>query len=499
MRSKQYLSTAALALLAACGGGGAATAPTPPVVESTFQTLELSPATGTVAVGGTLQLTVTPKDAIGNELSGLPKPTFISSDPAKATVDADGLVTGMGEGAAVIRAVLTQDGVTDTATAALTVTPRANPPAPPLSFASLALTPDAGAVAAGSTLQLQAWPRDPSGAALTGLPAPGFTSSDPTKATVSAAGVVTGLAAGTATITATLTWGGATRSASSVVTVTEVVPATATVRGSKAGFSPLTATVAAGGTVTWTMDDEEEHDVVWEGSAPAGGNIPRMDKGTSASRTFASAGTYAYHCSRHGEPGSVVVKTAQAASPVFTSLGVSPSSGSVQVGGTLQLTATPRDQNGAAMAGLPAAAYSSSDAGRATVRASGVVTGVAAGTATITATLAAGGTTRTATASITVTTTTTPPPPPPPTSSATVTTVATSFSPQTVTIAPGGSVTWQISGATHNVTFSGAAPTGGNVGDTNSGGSATRTFSTAGTYDYQCTRHSGMTGRVVVQ
>jgi len=284
-----------------------------------------------------------------------------------------------------------------------------------------------------------------------------------------------------------------------VVTVTEVVPLTATVNGSKAGFAPLTATVAAGGTVTWRMDDEEEHDVVWEGSAPAGGNIPRMDKGTSASRVFASAGTYAYHCSRHGEPGSVVVKTAQAASPVFTSLGISPSSGAVQVGGTLQLTATPRDQNGAAMAGLPAAAYSSSDATRATVSASGLVTGVAAGTATITATLASGGTTRTATASITVTTTTTPPPPPPPTSSVTVTTVNTSFSPQTVTIAPGGSVTWQISGARHNVTFSGAAPTGGNVPDTDPGGSATRTFSTAGTYDYQCTRHSGMTGRVVVQ
>jgi plastocyanin len=68
-----------------------------------------------------------------------------------------------------------------------------------------------------------------------------------------------------------------------------------------------------------------------------------------------------------------------------------------------------------------------------------------------------------------------------------------------VTIAPGGSVTWQISGATHNVTFDGAAPTGGNVGDTSPGGSATRTFPVAGTYDYHCTRHNGMTGRVVVQ
>ncbi|HEX8242455.1 MAG TPA: plastocyanin/azurin family copper-binding protein, partial [Longimicrobium sp.] len=279
-----------------------------------------------------------------------------------------------------------------------------------------------------------------------------------------------------------------------LVTVTENIPTAATVTGNKSGFSPATVTIAAGGTVTWTMTDEE-HDVTWDGAAPAGGNVPRIDKGTSASRTFASAGTYAYHCTRHGEHASVVVKTAQASSPVFTSLSVSPSSGAVQVGGTLQLTATPRDQNGAAMAGLPSASFSTSNAGIATVSASGLVTGVAAGTATITATVTSGGTTRTATASVTVTTTA----PPPSTSTATVTTPTIAFSPSVVTISAGGTVTWQISGATHNVTFTAAAPTGGNVPDTAPGGSATRTFPTAGTYDYQCTRHNGMTGRVVVQ
>jgi plastocyanin len=59
-------------------------------------------------------------------------------------------------------------------------------------------------------------------------------------------------------------------------------------------------------------------------------------------------------------------------------------------------------------------------------------------------------------------------------------------------------VTWNISGATHNVTFNGAAPTGGNIPDTRSG-SVARTFPTAGTFGYQCTRHGGMTGQVVVQ
>ena len=83
-------------------------------------------------------------------------------------------------------------------------------------------------------------------------------------------------------------------------------------------------------------------------------------------------------------------------------------------------------------------------------------------------------------------------------SATTVSTVGTSFSPATITVAPGASVTWQIAGATHNVTFGGTKPVGGDIPDTGAGNSIVRSFSTEGTYDYQCTRHSGMTGRVVV-
>ena len=81
---------------------------------------------------------------------------------------------------------------------------------------------------------------------------------------------------------------------------------------------------------------------------------------------------------------------------------------------------------------------------------------------------------------------------------AVVTTSGTTFTPATITIAPGGSVTWQISGTRHNVTFGALKPTGGDIPDTDSGGSQSRIFPAAGSYDYQCTRHSGMTGRVVV-
>lgn len=513
MRYRQYLAVAlAATIAAACGGGGAASGGTPTETTppanggGTLASLALSPTSGTVPVGGSFQLTATPKDAAGNALSGLPAPTFVSSDPAKATVDGNGLVTGLAAGAVTIRATLTAGGATHTATADLTVT--APPPPPPsATFTSLTLSPDAGSVNVGGTLQLTATPRDQNGAAMAGLPAPTFSTSDASRATVDASGVVRGVAAGAVTITASLTAGGVTRQAAASVTVVAPpappAPSTAAVAARRSGYSPPAVTIAVGGTVTWTMVDDD-HTVTFYTIAPDGGSAGRTEEGTSVSRKFSQPGTYAYHCTRHEIQGTVEVKAGgdtPQQPPTYTSLTVSPSSGSVQVGATLQLAATPRDQYGAAMSGLGSAQWSSSSSAVATVSASGLVTGVAAGTATITATLASGGTTKTATATITVTTTTAPPPPPPPpgNSTATVTTPGESFSPQTVTIAAGGTVTWQISGATHNVTFSGAAPTGGSIPDTRSGTSVSRTFPTAGTYNYQCTRHSGMTGQVVVQ
>ena len=78
------------------------------------------------------------------------------------------------------------------------------------------------------------------------------------------------------------------------------------------------------------------------------------------------------------------------------------------------------------------------------------------------------------------------------------TTSSDTFSPASVTIVSGESVTWQFSGSRHNVTFRAAQPTGGSIPDTE-GGAVSRTFVAAGTYPYDCTRHTGMSGTVTVQ
>ena len=92
-----------------------------------------------------------------------------------------------------------------------------------------------------------------------------------------------------------------------------------------------------------------------------------------------------------------------------------------------------------------------------------------------------------------------PPPPSPPAAGAVqVTASGASFSPASISINAGGTITWRINDGTHNVTFGALKPAGGDAGDTGAGGTITRTFAAVGTYPYQCTRHSGMTGQVVV-
>jgi plastocyanin len=74
-----------------------------------------------------------------------------------------------------------------------------------------------------------------------------------------------------------------------------------------------------------------------------------------------------------------------------------------------------------------------------------------------------------------------------------------SFSPSNATISAGGSVTWewQPGSVAHNVTFAAVVGAPAGIGNRTSGSEA-RTFSTAGTFNYQCTNHLGMNGSVTV-
>lgn len=181
--------------------------------------------------------------------------------------------------------------------------------------------------------------------------------------------------------------------------------------------------------------------------------------------------------------------------PVFTTLSVTPASPNLTDSDTLQLSATPRDQNGAAMAGLPAATFALTTGTSVSVSTSGMVIALNPGGSTVTATLTSGGTTRTATSTLTVAALGT-------TADVTASGAGTSFSPDTVKIAVNGDVTWTFTSggnSPHNVTFATAHPQG-NIGNTTTG-TGTRDFATAGRFPYQCTQpgHVGMSGVVIVR
>ncbi|MGH7526487.1 MAG: Ig-like domain-containing protein, partial [Gemmatimonadales bacterium] len=162
------------------------TGPVKPVVS-----VDVTPASASVLVGGTVQLTATAQDAEGQPLPGRTA-TWTTDAPAVATVSAAGLVTGVGAGLATITATI--EG--KIGTASVTVTANTVP------VASVVVTPGLASVPVGGTVQLTATARDAAGQPLTGRTFTWVTDA-PAIATVSAAGLVTGVGAGPATITAT--------------------------------------------------------------------------------------------------------------------------------------------------------------------------------------------------------------------------------------------------------------------------------------------------------
>ena len=152
-------------------------------------TVRLTPSSQDLLVGQTVQIGAETLDAHGNVLTGRPI-TFTTSNPAVATVSNAGLVTALAAGSTIITA--TSEG--KSAPSSITVST--------IPVASVAVTPAGSQIVVGQTTQLNAEPRDASGQALAGR-AVSWSSSDPNVASVSSTGLVTAVAPGQATITAT--------------------------------------------------------------------------------------------------------------------------------------------------------------------------------------------------------------------------------------------------------------------------------------------------------
>src|SRR4029077_13121573 len=173
-------------------------------------TVTVTPSPASVQQGATVQLTATPKDANGNPLS-CRVGTWASNNTAVATVNGSGLVTGVAGGSATITA--TSEGQSGTAAVTVASVP----------VATVTVTPSPASVQQGATVQLTATPKDANGNPLSGRVV-SWASNNTAVATVNGSGLVTGVAAGTATITAT----SESKSGTSSITVASVPVASVT-------------------------------------------------------------------------------------------------------------------------------------------------------------------------------------------------------------------------------------------------------------------------------
>lgn len=243
-------------------------------------------------------------------------------------------------------------------------------PADPVVIGSIAVTPRLSTARVGATQQLEAAAFGPTGSPMAGETFT-WTSSEPTVATVSATGLVTYVGSGSTAILAKA------RGVSGFATiVSEANVATVSITAPNLILpSGQTRTIYA--TPLDANGVSQFRPVTWTSSAPT---IATVNGGVI---TAVSAGNATITATSEGKSASVVF-TILPPAPVHT-VTLTPGFGTLQVGGTIQITNVLRDVDNGVLSNR-VINWTTSNAAVATVSQAGVITAVGAGIVTITAT-----------------------------------------------------------------------------------------------------------------
>lgn len=246
----------------------------------------------------------------------------------------------------------------------------AAPPAPVLSTVTVALSP--AQITVGGTATAMAELRSSAGAVLTGRTL-NWSSSAPTIAAVSGAGVVSAIAAGSATITATSEG----KSGSAPITVAPAPVATVAITLALPSLILGTTTTASA-----VLRDERgavltDRAVTWSSTSPGVATVS-----STGAITTVQTGSTTITASSEGKSASATLTVLPVPIATITvTLGASP----IVIGTTTVVTAVLRDANGVVLTGRPLS-YTSANSAVATVSTSGTVTAVSTGTTVISVT-----------------------------------------------------------------------------------------------------------------
>jgi uncharacterized protein YjdB len=320
------------------------------------------------AVGATLQLSASAKDAAGSPVADAGAFTWASSDATVAVVDASGLVTAVRNGSAAITA---SSGAIQSPPFAATVAQATH---------GVSVQPGSQSIGPGVSFTFTAQSLDANGHPVQGAAAVAWSIDDPTIATIDAAGAVSANPRITSVLTTNVhaSAGGFGGSATLTVDPAMAPVASVTMSRAQASLNSFGDTVQlsagalnqAGNPVpgvafAWSSDHPDFASVDQSGLVTAQGN-----------------GTANITASGGGKSGSVAVSVQQVLAEVVLT---QPSSTALDsLDATLQLSASANDARHHRIAGA-SLTWSSSDGTVAAVDGTGLVTATSNGQATITA------------------------------------------------------------------------------------------------------------------
>ena len=308
------VSQGSATVIAAANGVAASAVVT--VTAPAVGSVTVDPPAMTLAPGQSRAVAASIIGADGTPLSGIAM-TWMSNNPAVATVSSAGVITGVMSGNAIV--LVTAQGYQ----AAVAVTVQAPSPA------TVTLLPSSVAVLAGHSQQVTATVRDGAGNVLLGQTVLWYTS-DPSIATVSSSGMVTGVAAGATLVRAMV----GNQIATAAVTVTN--PAVATVELSATN---VLLTVGASQQLVATPKDAAGNPllgrmVVWTSMSPGVATV--SGSGLVSAVTPGTGSVVATI------EGRTAVATVTVVNVPVAGVSLSTSAIALTVGATEQLIATPR-------------------------------------------------------------------------------------------------------------------------------------------------------------